>query len=439
MLVAWCANGYADPRSIGRAGTTTVSDDGAAALLANPGGMARRDGARVQLGLAFVDDEMSWIAAQSTPVAHDQSSSQLLPQLAIEGSLGCYVVGAALVTTANSERLLRSPTPLGIPPNVYGRSFDYRYAGLGGAFRRDTAVIGIARRLGDTVAAGVSLGLSRVSIGEQRRLWAGDVARDRLADPAHDIELTFDATDNFVPSAAAGVLVAPEDSRVELAASLAWSAPARPHGDVHGIGASSNTEVVVDSSATRVEIEQPVIARTGMRWLGERWIGELGAELWYVPARARATRWILDDVTVVDTTTLGASREAELPSVTSRISSRTHGAVRAAVDVELIAGFLWATAGYAYATAGVAGTRQSPTFGDLGGHTVGAGLEATAGGITVTLGWGRTWSVKSAEPVTRWRFDNPFHTGDAAIPGGTFDGSTDMLGVSIDAELAAPE
>jgi hypothetical protein len=47
--------------------------------------------------------------------------------------------------------------------------------------------------------------------------------------------------------------------------------------------------------------------------------------------------------------------------------------------------------------------------------------------------------VKSAEPVTSWRLDNPFGTGDGAIPAGTFDGSTDMLGISIDAELDEPE
>ena len=67
------------------------------------------------------------------------------------------------------------------------------------------------------------------------------------------------------------------------------------------------------------------------------------------------------------------------------------------------------------------------------------GLEANAGAFTVTFGWARTWSVKSPEPVTTWRLDNPFGTGDGAIPSGTFDGSTDMLGISIDAELAEPD
>ncbi|HEY5952432.1 MAG TPA: hypothetical protein VIV40_43335, partial [Kofleriaceae bacterium] len=124
-----------------------------------------------------------------------------------------------------------------------------------------------------------------------------------------------------------------------------------------------------------------------------------------------------------------------LDTLPSRISSRTHGALRAAFDVELISGFLWATGGYAFTTAGTPRARLSPTFGDLGGHTAALGVEATAGGFTITLGWARTWSIKEPEPVTRWQLDNPFATGDRAVPSGTYDGSTDMIGLSIDADL----
>ncbi len=445
------ARAYADgpvvggrlPRAVGRAGVGTVSDDGAGALAANPAGLARREGARVQLGVAFADDEMYWLANASSPAARDQSSSQLLPVIAIEGAVGDLIIGASVMTAARSERLFRSPTPLAIPPEFFGQSFQYRYAGLSGGFRRDTVTFGVARRVGDTVAAGISIAASRVEIAEGRRLWAGDAVRDGLelssfVDPAWDCELALDSTDSFVPSAVAGVLVAPADSRVELAASVGWSAPARTSGTVDGIGTSPNTAVVLAAPAARIEIAQPITVRTGARWLGERWIAEVGADLWWFPRRAAATAWELDGVTVYDNTTLGASRMAELRRLPSRLSSRTHGALRAALDVELINGFLWATGGYAFTTAGTSGTRLSPTFGDLGGHTLGLGLEATAGAFTVTLGWARTWSVRSPESVTAWRLDNPFGTGDTGIPTGTFDGSTDMLAISIDAELAEP-
>ncbi len=432
------------PRTIGRAGVGTVSDDGAGALAGNPAGLARREGARIQLGLSFLDDEMYWLESASAPAARDQSSSRLLPLVAIEGAIGDFVVGAAFMTAARSERLFRSPTPLAIPPEFFGKSFQYRYAGLTGGFRRDTLMVGVAHRLGDTVAAGVSFGASRVEVAEGRRLWAGDVKRDSVdlssfIDPAYDCELALDAVDNFVPSAVAGVLVAPADSRVELAASVGWSAPARARGEVDGVGTSPSTSVVLSSPVSRIEVEHPVSVRTGARWLGESWIAEVGADLWWFPQRAKDSEWLLEGVAVYDNTTLGATRMASLRRLPSRLSSRTHGAVRGAIDVELIGGFLWATGGYAFTTAGASGARQSPTFGDLGGHTMGLGLEANAGAFTVTFGWARTWSVKSPEPVTTWRLDNPFGTGDGAIPTGTFDGSTDMLGISIDAELAEPE
>src|SRR5204863_106400 len=162
-----------------------------------------------------------------------QSSSRFVPLAAIEGAIGDFILGAAITTTARSERFFRSPTQLGLPPETFGKSFQYRYAGLSAGYRRDTVAIGAARRLGDTVA--------------------------------------------------------------------------------------------------------------------------VGADLWWFPRRALTTEWQLDGVTVVDTTTLGATRLAELPTLPSRVSSRTHGALRAALDVELIAGFLWATGGYAYTTAGTSG------------------------------------------------------------------------------------
>jgi len=428
-------------RTIGRAGVITASDDGAGALLANPAGMARREGARIQLGLSFVDDELYWLDSASAPAVRDQSSSRLLPLVAIEGALGDFIVGAGVMTAARSERILL--TPLSTLPEDFSNFFQHRYAGLQGAFRRDTLVVGASRRLGDTVAMGVSFGVSRAEVGERRRLWAGDEMRDGLSlefpNAQYDCDLTFDGVDNFIPSAVAGVLVAPADSRVELALSLGWSAPVRARGDVDGFGTSGTTAVLLSSPSARIEVEQPITARSGARWLGESWIVEVGADLWYFPRRAIETEWRVDGVSIVDNTTLGATRQAALTSLTSRVSSRTHGALRGAIDIELMSGFLWATGGYAYATAGTSGARQSPTFGDLGGHTVGLGLEANAGAFTLTFGWGRTWSVRSPEPITAWTLDNPFGTGDGRIPNGTFDGSTDMIGLSIDAELDEPE
>src|SRR5439155_2189786 len=116
---------------------------------------------------------------------------------------------------------------------------------------------------------------------------------------------------------------------------------------------------------------------------------------------------------------------------------RTHGALRGAIDVRLIAGYLWAIAGYAYATDATASARLSPTFGQLGGHTAALGLETTAGGFTVTLGWAHTWSLARSIPNTAWRLDNPFGAGDTSVPLGRYDAQTDLVGLSIDAEIGS--
>lgn len=449
-FVAWCAHAHAEapvvtgrtPRAIGRAGAGTVSDDGSGALLANPAAIARRGSTRVQLGVAFVDDEMFWLRSASAPAARDQSSSRLLPTMSIAGAVGDFIVGIGAGTSARSERLLRRPGR--IPPGDFGNSFEYRYTGLSGSFRRDTLTVAGAYRLTDTVALGLSLAGSRIAISESRRVWAGDVDRvvlgvprpDTVGDPAHDVELAMSAVDDFAPSAVLGVLVAPEDTRIELGASVSWSGRARVDGGISAAGTMPNVTTSSNGATARLEVEQPLTVRTGARWLGERVVAEVGGDLYAFPRRAEATSWQVSGVTIIDTVS-PLHVTTPLVAVPSRIASRTHGALRGAVDVELIAGFLWATAGYAYATAGTPPARLSPTFGDLGGHTAALGLEATTGGFTITLGWARTWSIKEPEPVSHWRLDNPFGTGDAAVPPGTYDGSTDMIGISLDADFDA--
>src|SRR4051812_27477724 len=93
VVIAIASVAYADgtvivggsPRAIGRAGTGTVGDDGAGALLVNPAAMARRDGKRVQLGFAFVDDGVDWRSdADGAPVVHDQIGSLPVPTIAAE-------------------------------------------------------------------------------------------------------------------------------------------------------------------------------------------------------------------------------------------------------------------------------------------------------------------------------------------------------------------
>ncbi|MFT3693222.1 MAG: hypothetical protein QM831_08775 [Kofleriaceae bacterium] len=437
----WCGSARADglviaggsPRAIGRAGVGTVSDDGGGALLLDPAVLARRDSTRVQIGVGFIDDAIQWGHSSSTPLARDQSGSSTMPMVAIEGAWGDWILGAAAMTSAVSERELRSPGS--IDAGHYGNMFDYRYTGLAGSVRRDTVTVGAARRFGEWVSVGVSVAGSRVSVEERRAIWAGFVDRnDVLMDPNHDVDIGFSAEDSLAPSAVAGVLLAPPDTHLEFAASFGWEGTAHISGDVAAAAAGTGARPVLSSAVAKMDLAQPYTLRTGVRWLADRWSAEANADLWIFPELAQNETWDLTGVQIADQS--GAM--VGLGSLPSRISERTHGAMRIAFDVELISGFLWATAGYAYTTAGTGRERRSTTFGELSGHTLGLGLEASAGQFTMTLGWGRTWSTKRPEQTSLWTLDNPFAGGgNEQVPTGTYDASADFVGLQIDAELGS--
>lgn len=421
------------PRSIGRAGTATVGDDGGGALLVNPAAIARREGKRGELGMVFVDDEIAWQSAtEGAPVVHDQAPSSMAPYAAAFGSVGDWTIGVGVMTSSVSDRSLRRPTDIADPANI-DVAFDFRYAGIAGGVRRDTVTAGIARRIGDSLAIGVALGASRVSVIEIRRLWAGFSGRDDIGSAVNDLEIGFEGADKFVPSAVAGLLFIAEESPLELGASLAWIDTARITADVVAVGTRPmGPSASPDNARATLPFQHPLTARAGARYVGSRFVGELGGEIALARRSADTTQWTIGGMQVFDGPS-GAM--AQLPTVPSRISLRTHGAIRASVDVELIAGFLWATTGYAHVIGSVTRSKQSPTFGDLGGETLGLGLEGRAGGFTFTLGWSRTWATAREVDETTLALDNPFVSGDRSVPSGAYDGSIDQIGILIDAEL----
>jgi len=423
------------PRAIGRAGAATVGDDGGGALLINPAAMARRDTPRGQLGVAVIDDALEWQSdTDAAPLSKGQAGSQLAPLGAAIGAIGNWILGAGMMTSGVSDRALPRPSDERTALFSY---YDYRYAGITGSYRRDTLALGAARRVGDSLAFGLSLGASQVRITEQRRIWAGFGGRDSIGAPGQDVDLVLAGTDRFTPSAVAGVLYAPGNTQFELGASVAWTDTVKLDGTVSASGNPPRGARVDYPYAPRssLQVRQPLAVRAGGRYLGDRFVAELDGDLWMAPSRAESATWWVHGVRLVD-----AASEAmvDLRSIPSRISQRTHVAVHTAVDLELIPGFLWATTGYAFENLGTPAGRLSPSFGDLGGHTLGLGLEATAGGFTVTLGWSRTWSLSTRAP-TDLQLDNPFLAGDGPVFSGRYGGSVDQIGILVEAELASGE
>lgn len=429
------------PRAIGRAGVATVGDDGGGALLINPATMARRDTLRAQLGVAVVEDAVQWQSdAVAAPLTSGQAGSRLAPIGAAIMPIGRWIVGAGIMTAAVAERSLARPGDEGGETDAaYDRRYAYRYAGIAGAYRRDTLAVGAARRIGDSLALGLSLGASRVTVTEHRRIWAGLDSHQSIGTPTNDVDLEVSATDRFATSAVVGVLYASEDAPIELGASVAWARTVRLDGDVAALSNPPAGPKVIYTGPQRASllVRQPLAVRAGGRYVGDRVVAELDGDLWIAAAAAEAASWRVSGIRIVDpSSSQSAPVEVDLGALPSRISQHTHVAVRTAVDVELMPGFLWATAGYAFSTLATPAARLSPSFGDLGGHTLGLGLETAAGGFTVTLGWSRTWSSATRAP-TELQLDNPFFTGDQPVASGSYDGSLDQIGILIEGEIEA--
>lgn len=434
------ADGHADgisivggsPRAIGRAGAATVGDDGGGALLINPAAMARRSAARAQLGVSLVEDALHWQSdSAAAPLSSGHAAARLAPLGAAIGTLDHWIVGAGVMTAAISDRALPRP---GDVEGELGAAYDYRYTGIAGTYRRDTLAIAAARRVGSSLALGLGLGASHVGIFEHRRIWAGFAGQHAIGDPMRDIDVELSACDDFVPSAVAGLMYAPEDAQVELGASVAWSATVRAAGAVRSAaGATGPMITTTPPTGGALAVRQPITVRAGGRFVGDRVVAELDGDLWVAAPGSASATWSVEGIRIADA---AAVEPVLLQRIPSRIAQHTHVAMRASVDVELIPGFLWATSGYAFSNVTTPAARMSPSFGDLGGHTLGLGLETTAGEVTVTFGWSRTWSISTRAP-SELHLDNPFEAGDAPVRSGTYDGHLDQIGILVEAHLGA--
>jgi len=439
------ADGLADlppPRAIGRAGTGSVSDDGAGAILGSPAGLARRDQARAQVGAAIADDDLTFVAdAPAAPLTRDLSRPVLAPDVAGAVGVGPVVVGFAFATTAARDR--RMPVPAACLDDGSGRCVDdvttlfpHRYAGLSSTIRRRTAAVAAAARATDWLAVGASASVSRLELSEHRRGWAGFAGRDAVGVADRDVDLTLTGVDGAVLGASAGVLIAPESASLELAVAVTWGQDARVDGpaDAAATTRSPGPQVTTSAPSSALDVASPLIVRGGVRWLGERWTAELGGDLWLFRGVDRPV-WTVRGVEVADV----AQVRATVDAVPSLLAQHSHAAVRAAVDVELLEGFAWITAGWAWTGAAVPVQRLDPAFADLGGHTAAAGVEVATGGVTLTAGWSHTFGTARTVDGGAVPIWNPF-LGSRAANDGSYGGGRDIVGLSLEMtlEIATP-
>lgn len=423
-----------DARSIGRAGAVFVSADGGAALQVNPGGLARRADTRVQVGLALHDHDATYRAPDGSdaPRISDRGRIGAAPALAVITGLGRLVIAAAYAPAAKLERRLPAPA-FGQPATEVSTLFPHRYAGLSLDYRRDVLSVGAAFRVTDWLGAGVALSASRVALSETRHVWAGFDGRDLVGAPVRDLVVGASGVDWLVPGAVAGVLIAPE-APLELGASVSYTHRAAVSGDASLAATTSNAtpRPVLAAPGSSARVAQPLIVRAGARYLGDRVFAEAGAQLELFIGTDPDPMWSLTGIRVEDDT----GRTDDFTALPSAIHRRERASARAAVDVELVRGFLWLTGGYAFATSGTAAAELTATYADLAAHTVAIGAESQWSDITLVIGYARTVAAEVTVVSSAIDLTNPFAAGTTRAGDGRYDRGHDAFGAML--EIAWP-
>ncbi len=381
-------------RVTGRAGAALLAADDGSALLGNPANLARRTGTRVQVGLAAIQRGVEFVSnaafpAGSAPAVENTAGVTLSPWVSVQAGLGSRVVVAA-AAFAPSTATVRFPTTyLAYDASRDDRAaFPARYAGTRVELDRRGGGVGAAVRVLPWLAAGVSLLAYRVDARHDRVVWGGPAGPLALGDlsPAYDMNFGVRAHDAFVPGAAAGLVIAPLDLPFELGAAALWTDTARLDGRPT-LGTSRGPETaipVVDPGATAsMALAFPAHIRAGARALLPRLALELDFEL--SPVRDAPPAWTVEGVsygrdgidTPVDTVPLGPT-------------PATAWSLRASADVEVVPSEVSLLAGYAFTRSGLERASASPLVPDGDTHTLALGLEARAGGGTVTLAASRT-------------------------------------------------
>lgn len=423
-------------RTVARAGAGLLSDDLGGAWAHNPAAASRRSGPRALVGVTLVDGdlELSPFFTKSepmdaAPLMINRAGVARAPVAAIALSWGDTTVGLTFLSAQRVARRFEGPPPP-LPEEVVQRDFRLRYAGLSGALRRELVMAGVSRRVGRQLALGLSVGAARVALRENRHVWGGLEPRDVPGDSSRDVEVLTRGVALGVPMATAGVVFVPEEGPLELAAAVSYVGASTVEGVVVTAPADINSPEVVSNGVARLEMPAAWVVRTAARWASSRWSVELSGQLELWPSSARELVWRLPDTTFID----AGGATASLRRLPSQLSLRSNASLRAAVDREVIDGLLWLVGGVGWSPVGTSRPRLAPGFGDLPGLTLAAGVETSAGGVTVAFGVSRLWAQPQNVRHTLRTLDSPFPEGDQPTGFARYVASTQMVGFSIEIE-----
>ncbi len=438
--LASATNAWADPsgddnsspRSVGRAGVGLVSEDTALALSTNPAAIARRSGIRLALAMGLRTQDTSISDSGAPAPILDRAGASSNPSAGVAFGLGERWLIAISVQHHGASR--RYPAPqFGQPAADVEELLPARYAGhtLDATTQRLTA--GAAVRTNDWLAIGLAASIDSISVETQRSVWAGFSGRETIGDPSKDLLLSLRSS-KLAPRATVGVLAAPIDVPLEFAASASLRLPTTLSGEAT---AEATTNVGAPPVVTRAPVaaELPLAgvanASAGIRYLGNRFVVEVGGHATLHWRTQAARRWRLTGLEVRDE----SGAVGTLEQVSSRLAVRDHFRVGASVDVAIIDGFLWLTSGYSFTSARVADRDRNPLHPSAAVQTIAIGAEVVWSGLGVSVGVSRGFSGdRSVGSRSSVAIVNPFgpDAGSALTGTGSYGSSVTRAALSIE-------
>jgi|GEM_PF-3685388 len=417
-------------RAVARAGAVTASDDGGAALISSPAGLARRTVPRLSVGIAVRDFDGRHQFPDDGPRIDNQAPASGAPLLFAAAGGDSWV--AALGYAEGSDRQVATAEPgFGQPGDQVQELFPHRYSGTRLRHQSQTLTLGGAARVGPWLALGGSLSASRVTYRQAQTLWAGFSGLADVGDPSRDLALELSGRDDFVPGAAVGLLALLGDSGVELSLGARISAGAGITGDASltPTGPQAFPRVTRATDSAAVALPGQLTVRAGVRYAASRLAFEVGA----------GARWYEDEGAPTWQTDVAAQDQPALPedpvgAVPGHLSFANHWEAAAAAEVAVVPSYLWLVGGYSYRAR--ADRRRLSRLTSIDGalHSAGVGAEVYWREITIVAGYSRGWSAATNVAIdnTDVLLVNPFDGGTAPVGQGRFERTEDRFALSIE-------
>jgi hypothetical protein len=268
-----------------------------------------------------------------------------------------------------------------------------------------------------------------VELSEVRTLWPGFSGRDELANPSRDLQLALDGHETVAPGGGLGLLVAPSFAPIEVVVAAYGQKGARIEADAVPAATGPGTPSTLGGlGRASLRLPDQLILSSGARYEGPRFAVELGVIHRVFSGSARPQEWSIDGLRVRDVSGV----EADIDAIPSQLTQQDHTSVQGALEVEVLAGFLWVTSGYRFQSRATPSGFITPTSADLGSHTVGLGAEVYVKGITATIGYSRSFISDRNRVGGLTRLVNPFDGGTLVVGDGDYDRADDVVGISVE-------